>query len=65
MFCKDVVVSGEGRADCHGDEHLACMKEADRRVAAGLCTICSAPLVDELPKQCHAECEKEGRYKWY
>ena len=62
MFCKDVVVSGEGRADGHGDEHLACMKEADRRVAAGLCTMCSEPLGDELPKQCHAECEKEGRY---
>ena len=65
MFCKDVVVSGEGRADGHGDEHLACMKEADRRVVAGLCTMCSEPLGDELPKQCHAECKKEGRYEWY
>ena len=41
MFCEDVVVSGEGRADGHGDEHLTCMKEADRRVAAGLCAMCS------------------------
>ena len=51
--------------DGYGDEHLTCMKEADRRVKAGLCTMCNEPLGDELPKQRHAKCEKEGRYEWY
>ena len=65
MFCEFEILPGEGRDDGYGNEHLTCMKEADRRVKAGLCTMCNEPLGDESSKQRHAKCEKEGRYEWY